>query len=147
MKLRIAFLVAVVALCFAALREHTNTVSAATPVATSDPCTASTLKLSVAITSNPADLVAPVSGESVYVCGFGFGSSATNGTERLGAEASAGQCALNTDTQLTGNLGLSTSPIIVGNNRQTVLVTASGAGLCSSASSSSGNGFVTYVQK
>jgi len=144
MKLRIAVLLGLALSAVLLLWPRSNSVSAN---ATTDPCVGTVLKSSVAISTNPADLVAPVSGKTIYVCGFGFGNSSTNGTERLGAETIAGQCASGTDTQLTGNLALSTSPIIVGNARQTVLVAPSGSGLCSAGSTSAGNGYVTYVQE
>lgn len=115
--------------------------------ATTDPCFSDTLKSSVAITSSSSDLVAPLTGENVYVCGFGFGASSTGGSARLGAETTAGQCASNTDSPLTGNMGLSSSsPLIVGGVRQTILSTAAGAGLCVGGSGS-GTGYVTYIQK
>lgn len=147
MNLRIFALCTLFALCaITFFQAQPRSVAAAVPTATSDPCNSTALKSSVAITSNPADLVAPVTGESVYVCGFAFGNSSTAGSERLGAENSTGQCAANTDTPLTGSLGLN-FPIIVGGNHETVLVTPVGFGLCSAASTTSGNGYVTYVQK
>jgi len=64
----------------------------------------------------------------------------------FGYETTAGQCGVpGGPPPLTGFFWVSrTMSVIVGNNRQTVLVTPSGAGLCASGGA---GGFVTYVRQ
>ena len=146
MKLRIAVLTVVALGCFVAF--HLSDLSSrgtAEATATTDPCAGTGLKSSAAITATSgADIVAPVSGETVYVCGFVLTSS--GGTSELfGSDAKEGLDCGAGSTPLTGEMALSDAPlVVVGNNRQTLFATLSGNALCVSGG---GTGFVTYIQK
>ena len=140
--MRMATLVLLLICAFMLLLEARVTPATVSANATSDPCAGTALKLSVPLKGIADDLVPPVIGKTVYVCGF-----VMEGHTFFSEESSLGQCASGTDTALTGGIGSGSNvaPVVAGNNKQTIIVTASGSGLCVEAAQ--GTGFVTYVQQ
>jgi len=110
-----------------------------------DQCSgASNAKSSAVITGagGASEIVAGVSGKSIYVCGFALG---TFGGSNKFSYGTTTQCLSQAGTLLTGNLLSSTTPaVVVGNSNQTVLAVPSGNSLCNDNGS---QGFVTFVQK
>ena len=137
-----------------AIGQNSNITQIAGVSVNSDPCGSwGVVKQSVAVTISTAtttQLVAPVAGQTVFVCGFTFAMTGTTPTFQF--EYGTGTTCGTGTTVLTGafqnDIASGFGQYIYGGGEMTIFATPSANALCVlSAGTPSVNGVVTYVQR
>ena len=117
-----------------------------------DPCQGATaIKSSVAInTTGTQQLVAPLAGHSVYVCGFNFTLAGSATATAQFTTGTGGTCGTGTITQSGAMLG-NTAPATIdsGGGGYTVFKGTTGQGLClvTAGATPSAQGLLTFIQQ